>query len=76
LTDKQFDSFQGLQAVVSLPKLEHFVELMREKLSALDYETKRLAIDMLNIKVWLDGESVEITGTIPIPEGDIVTAQS
>jgi hypothetical protein len=25
---------------------------------------KRLALDMLDITVWLDGENVEITGTI------------
>ena len=49
---------------------------MREKLSALDFETKRMALDMLGIKVWLDGYNVEITGTIPILEGDIVTTQS
>ena len=64
------------EAVLSLPKLERFVELMREKLSALDFETKRMALDMLGIKVWLDGYNVEITGTIPILEGDIVTTQS
>jgi hypothetical protein len=64
------------EAVLSLPKLERFVELMREKLSALDFETKRIALDMLGIKVWLNGYNVEITGTIPILEGDIVTTQS
>ena len=64
------------EAGVSLPKLEQFVKLMREKLSTLDFETKRMALDMLGIKVWLDGHNVEITGTIPILEGDIVTAQS
>ncbi len=34
------------------------------KLSDLDFEGKRLALEMLGIKVWLDGEAVEITGTI------------
>ena len=64
------------EAAVSLPKLERFVELMREKLTTLDYETKRLALDMLNIKVWLDGHNVEITGTLPITDDAIVTMQS
>jgi site-specific DNA recombinase len=63
-------------AAISLPKLERFVELMREKLTTLDYETKRLALDMLNIKVWLDGHNVEITGTLPITDDVIVTMQS
>ena len=31
---------------------------------------------MLDIKVWLDGPSVGITGTIPITEDVIVTTQS
>ena len=64
------------EASISLPKLERFVELMRQKLATLDYDTKRLALDMLNIKVWLDGHDIEITGTLPIVEDAIVTTQS
>jgi len=30
----------------------------------LDYAGKRLALDMLDIMVYLDGENIEITGTI------------
>jgi len=72
--EKQVKASQ--EAVISLPKLGRFVELVREKLSTLDFETKRMALDMLGIKVWLDGYDIEITGTIPILEGAIVTAQS
>lgn len=72
--EAQIKASQG--AAVSLPKLEHLIELMRDKLSSLDYETKRLALDMLNIKVWLDGQNVEITGTLPIADDAIVTTQS
>ena len=64
------------EAAVSLPKLEHFVELLRQKLETLDFETKRLALDMLNIKVWLDGHNVEITGVLPVMDDVIVTTQS
>jgi site-specific DNA recombinase len=64
------------EATVSLPNLERFVDLMRQKLSTLDYETKRMALDMLGIKVWLDGGSVEITGFIPVMDDGIVTTQS
>jgi site-specific DNA recombinase len=63
-------------AVVNVPKLERFVDLMRQKLTTLDYETKRMALDMLGIKVWLDGGSVEITGVIPVMDDGIVTTQS
>jgi len=72
--EKQIKASQ--EAIISLPKLERFVELMRQKLSTLDYETKRLALEMLNIKVWLDGQNIEITGVLPVAEDAIVTMQS
>jgi hypothetical protein len=64
------------EAAVSLPQLEKFVELMRQKLTSLDFESKRMALDMLNIKVWIDGDNVEITGVIPAEKDVIVTTQS
>jgi len=30
----------------------------------MNYEAKRYVLDMLGITVWLDGESIEITGVI------------
>ena len=64
------------EATISLPKLERFVELMRERMSALDFEAKRMALDMLSIKVWLDGDHVEVTGVIPVEDAAIATTQS
>ncbi len=61
---------------VSLPKLEKYIQLVREKLTNLDFDMKRLALDMLNIKVWVDGSSVEITGTIPVEDSEVVTISS
>ncbi len=63
-------------AVISIPKLEQFIERMQGRIAALDYEGKRQVLDMLGIKVWLDGESVEITGVIPTEEDAIVPMQS
>jgi len=64
------------EATITLPKLEHFVELIKEKLSTLDFETKRMAIEMLDIKVWIDGYNVEVTGVIPISDTVIATPQT
>jgi site-specific DNA recombinase len=64
------------EAAISLPKLECFVELMRQKLTTLDFEPKRMALDMLGVKVWLDGDNVEITGVLPVADDVIVTTQS
>jgi len=64
------------EAIVSLPKLEEYIQLVREKLIDLDFDMKRLALEMLNIKVWIDVESVEITGTIPVEDSVVVTKSS
>ena len=44
---------------------------MKDNLPNLDFEGKRLALDMLNITVYLDGESVKITGTISPEDSNI-----
>jgi hypothetical protein len=64
------------EAVINLPKLEEFIERIRTGITELDYEGKRLALDMLDIKVWLDGSDVEITGAIDLDRDVIVTAHS
>jgi len=64
------------EATVSLPKLEEYIQLVRENLTDLDFDMKRLALDMLNIKIWIDGSNVEITGTIPVEDSEVVTTSS
>ena len=49
---------------ISLPVLDSFIDEIQERLPEIDYEGKRLALEMLGITVWLDGETIEITGTI------------
>jgi len=51
-------------ATINVPNLERFIRDIQDKLPNLDFEGKRLALDMLGITVWIDGENVEITGTI------------
>ncbi len=63
-------------AVISIPKLESFIERMQSRISALDFEGKRQVLDMLNITVWLDGHGVEITGVLPVAGDVIVHTQS
>jgi len=62
-------------AVINVPNLERFIEDMQKRLPELDFEGKRLALDMLDITVWLDRESIEVTGTID-PESGIVRTPS
>jgi site-specific DNA recombinase len=71
--EKQLKASQD--AVINVPKLEGFIRDIQDKLPNLDFEGKRLALDMLGITVWLDGENVEVTGVIDL-EGVFVTTQS
>jgi len=64
------------EAAISIPRLEHTVELLRQQLKDPDFQTKRDFIESMGITVWLDGENVEITGFIPTEESAIVTTQS
>jgi site-specific DNA recombinase len=64
------------EATITMPRLERFVEVIRERLANLDFETKRLAIEALDIKVWIDGHNVEITGSIPISDTVIASPQT
>ncbi len=51
-------------AIINVPNLEHFIDDMQKQLPELDFEGKRLALDMFGITVWLDDKNVEVTGTI------------
>ncbi|MFH1775303.1 MAG: hypothetical protein ABH839_01400 [Chloroflexota bacterium] len=64
------------EATVSLPKLEEYIQLVRENLTDLSFDMKRLALEMLNIKIWVDGPNVEITGNIPVEDVAIATKSS
>lgn len=59
-----------------LEKIERFCQLVNENLKDLSFGDKRLALEALRVKVWVDGNNTEITGTIPMSEGDIVTMPS
>jgi site-specific DNA recombinase len=64
------------EATVTIPKLEQFVQMVRERLAGADFETKRMALEALDIKVWIDGQDVEITGVIPVSDSVIASPQN
>ena len=63
-------------AIINVPKLEYTIELLRQQLQDPDFTTKRDFIESMGIKVWLNGESAEITGFISTEEVAIVHTQS
>jgi site-specific DNA recombinase len=64
---------QVKQASTDIQGIERFCELARQNLGDFTFENKRLALQELQVKVWIDGNTVSIEGAIPIPEGDIVS---
>jgi len=52
-------------------KLEEY--LSQPRLIVNELEKQRQVLDMLNITVWLDGETVEVTGTIDLKNAVIAT---
>ena len=73
--ERQYKASQD--AVINVPNLERFIKDMQGKLPNLDFEGKRLALDMLSIKVYLNDHDIEITGTVePEYRSDIVSQSS
>jgi hypothetical protein len=61
------------QAEVDMDSIKRFCELARSNLADLTFENKRLALQALNIKVWVNGGNVTIEGTIPVGEDNIAS---
>ena len=58
-----------------MPKLENFIERMQGRIGTLDFDSKRQVLDMLGITVWLDGQTIDITGVID-PEDAVIATTS
>jgi hypothetical protein len=63
-------------AVINVPNLERFINDMQGRLPSLNFEDRRMVLDMLGIMVYLDGGKVEITGTIDPQDSGIVLTSS
>jgi len=63
-------------AIINIPKLESFIRHVQDRLCVLDFEDKRLALDMLGITVWVDGENIEVTGTMDPENVSVATTDS
>ena len=53
------------QAELDIDGIKRFCELASRNLSEFTFEDKRLALEALRIKVWIDNEHVTIEGAIP-----------
>lgn len=64
------------QEKMDIHNIEVACALVRKSLTELSFENKRLALEALNITVWINGENIKIEGCIPIKGRVIATTQS
>ena len=64
------------QAEVDMGGIKRFCELARSNLAGFSFENKRLALEALNIKVWIDRDNITIQGAIPITDTVIASTTS
>jgi len=67
---------QARETEVNMESIERFCEVVRQNLSEFTFENKRLALEALSIKVWVEGNKLEIEGVIPISVDDIQSITS
>jgi len=67
---------QREQAHIGVEGVKQACELIGRNLRNLSFQDKRLALEALRIKVWIDDSTVTIEGVIPIPEGQVATMPS
>ncbi len=65
---------QARQTDVNFESIARFCELVRQNLGEFTFEDKRLALEALQLKVWVDGNDINVEGAIPIAGDDIVSA--
>jgi len=61
------------QAEVDIDGIKRFCELASSNLAEFAFEDKRLALEALGIRVWIDNEHITIEGAIPVADTDIAS---
>lgn len=54
-----------------MARVEEFCKLAVENINSFSYEDKRLALEALHISVHVDGDTISVTGAIPMEMGYI-----
>ena len=64
------------QSYVDEEAIGRVCEMVISRLRTLTFEDRRMVLDALQIKVWVDGDNLTIAGSIPIQEGAIASTPS
>ena len=60
------------ELILSIERVKQVCDLVSTNLANFSCEEKRIALEALGIKVWVDGDSVTVEGLLPIPDVNIV----
>jgi site-specific DNA recombinase len=56
------------QCTASIEGVQKFCDLVRTNIKQFSFQDKRLALEALQIRVWIDGDKVTIEGAVPVDE--------
>jgi len=59
---------QAQSATVDMDRIKLVCEIVTRNLGSLTYEAKRLALEALDIKVWIKKDELTMEGSIPMPD--------
>jgi site-specific DNA recombinase len=54
------------QCTASIEDMERFCNMVRTNIKQFSFDEKRLALEALQIKIWIDGDKVTIEGAVPV----------
>lgn len=54
----------GKSAIVDMERANEFIKFLQSKIENADFDQKRLALEMLDITVWIEGKRARIKGAI------------
>jgi site-specific DNA recombinase len=64
---------EAKEVTLSIAGIQQSCELARKNLISFTDGERRMALEALSIKVWVDGDSITIEGLVPVPKADIVS---
>ncbi len=63
---------EARELILTTERVKQVCDLVSTGLANFSCEEKRIALEALSIKVWVDGDSVTVEGILPIPDVNIV----
>jgi hypothetical protein len=64
-TEKKLE--QARESHIDLEKVEEFCKIASQNLADFGHTEKKLALETLKIKIWIDGDTPRLEGVLPVP---------